>query len=164
VRSFFNLSLWIFTMNRCVSIPLRAPQALSANSKPRALATLVLGTWLATLWLVLLRPSWAVASQEQLPERIPPISRLAKFGVLVITQPPEALLDGRPARLSPGARIRGVNNMLVLSGTLVGLELQVLYTREKPGLVHEGLMSEGLVHEVWVLSPQEMRKLLENPR
>ena len=151
-------------MNRCVSIPLRAPQALSANSKPRALATLVLATWLATLWLVVLRPGLAFASQEQLPERIPPISRLAKFGVLVITQPPEALLDERPARLSPGARIRGPNNMLVLSGTLVGLELQVLYTREKPGLMHEGLPHEGLVHEVWVLSPQEMRKLLENPR
>ena len=154
-------------MNRCVSMPLGAPQTVSANYKPIVLATRVQASWLVTVLLallVLLRPGLAGASQDQLPERTPPISRLAKFGVLVITQPPEALLDGRPARLSPGARIRGANNMLVLSGTLVGLELQVFYTREKPGLIHEGLRSEGLVHEVWVLSPQEMRKLLENPR
>ena len=66
-------------------------------------------------------------------------------GELRIAQPPEALLNGQPARLAPGARLRGVDNMLVLSGALQGQTLVVNYT----------LDTQGGVLDVWLLSPLE---------
>ena len=69
----------------------------------------------------------------------------ARRGVLKITTPPDILLDGKPERLSPGARIRTEANLIVPPHQLIGQELQVNYTRE-------GL---GLVHEVWLLTPVE---------
>ena len=74
-----------------------------------------------------------------------PFPANALRGELVITQPPEVLLNGRPARLSPGARIRGSNNMQQMSGALVGLPLLVHYTLEP----------SGGVHNVWILSTDE---------
>ncbi len=66
-------------------------------------------------------------------------------GALVVTQAPEILLNGQPARLAPGARIRGANNMLQMSGTLTGQRLLVHYTRD----------TVGQVLDVWVLTPAE---------
>ena len=68
---------------------------------------------------------------------------------LVVTQPPIITIDGKPDRLSPGSRIRSLNNMLVLSGSVVGQNLPVVYRRD----------SAGLVHEVWILTPEEYEKL-----
>ncbi len=103
-----------------------------------------LAAWLALLaglaWLPL------AAAQDAL-QRTPPIPQTAKRGVLVVTQPPEVLLDGQPARLSPGARIRGRNNLLQLSASLIGQELTVRYVRDPL----------GLVHEVWILTEAEGR-------
>ena len=69
-------------------------------------------------------------------------------GELVVQQPPEALLNGVPARLSPGARIRGTNNLLVMSGAIAG----------QAYLVHYTLDDQGLVHQVWILSDAELAK------
>ncbi len=66
---------------------------------------------------------------------------------MVVTQPPEIEIDGKPERLSPGARIRDANNMLVLSGSLVGKRYLVNLVREPV----------GLVHEVWILTEAEAR-------
>ena len=52
-------------------------------------------------------------------------------GELVVLQPPEALLNGGPARLAPGARIRGGDNLLVMSGTLSNQRLVVHYTLDQ---------------------------------
>ena len=68
---------------------------------------------------------------------------------LVVTQPPQVTLDGKPDRLSPGARIRGTNNMMMLSGSVIGQTLPVVYRRDPL----------GLVHEVWVLTEDEYRKV-----
>ncbi len=73
-------------------------------------------------------------------------------GTLVVTQPPQVLLDRNPAQLSPGARIRGVNNFLVLSGTIAGQELVVNYVRD----------SNGQIHEVWILSDAEIAQKRPN--
>ena len=73
-------------------------------------------------------------------------------GLLTVTQPPEITLDGNPERLSPGSRIRGLNNMLVLSGSIMGQSLPVVYRRD----------AAGLVHEVWVLTPQEYARFGRN--
>ena len=66
-------------------------------------------------------------------------------GELRVLQPPEAELDGKPARLAPGARIRGENNLLVMSGAVAGQKLVVHYTRDL----------QGLVKDVWVLNAEE---------
>lgn len=72
-----------------------------------------------------------------------------KRGVLVVTAPPEVTINGVADRLSPGSRIRDTHNMLVLSATIVGRPLAVLYRRD----------NSGLLHEVWVLTPQENQQL-----
>ena len=46
-------------------------------------------------------------------------------GALVVGEPPEITLNGRPARLAPGARIRNQANMLQMSGSLTGVRLLV---------------------------------------
>lgn len=66
-------------------------------------------------------------------------------GILQVTQPPTVLLDGRADRLSPGARILGPRNELVLSASIAGERLVVNYTREP----------NGMVHQVWLLNQQE---------
>ncbi len=66
-------------------------------------------------------------------------------GILVVVGAPSITLDGKPDRLSPGARIRDMKNMLVMNGTLIGKTLVVNYTRE----------AAGMVHEVWILTPAE---------
>jgi hypothetical protein len=71
------------------------------------------------------------------------------LGQLVVTAPPQVTIDGKPDRLSPGSRIRDLNNMLVLSGGIVGKTLPVVYRRD----------AAGLVHEAWLLTDEEYRKL-----
>ncbi len=89
--------------------------------------------------------SGGASAQAAEPQRIPPISAKAQRGVLRVVAPPDVLMDGQPARLAPGARIRDRNNLMVVSGALLGQELVVRYTRDPL----------GLVHEVWVLTASE---------
>jgi len=69
-------------------------------------------------------------------------------GALVITSSGEALLNGHPVRLAPGLRIRGQDNMLAMSGSLLGARLLVNYTTDM----------QGLVNNVWILTPAEAAK------
>jgi len=69
-------------------------------------------------------------------------------GALVVGEPPEITLNGKPARLAPGARIRNQANMLEMSGSLTGARL----------LVHYTLDSFELVKDVWILTPAEAAK------
>ena len=70
---------------------------------------------------------------------------------------PTFTVNGQADRFSPGARIRDLNNMLVLSGTLAGKSVYTVYKRD----------TSGLVHEVWLLTPDEYRKVgglnVDNP-
>ena len=68
-------------------------------------------------------------------------------GELVVTNPPEVLLNRQPARLAPGARIRGADNLLVLSGALVGRSAVVHYTYD----------TQGNLLDIWVLNEAERR-------
>jgi hypothetical protein len=69
-------------------------------------------------------------------------------GEVVITQPPELLLNQVPARLAPGARIRGMDNMMLMSGAAANQRMLVHYTRD----LHGHLL------DVWVLTPAEMAR------
>ena len=70
-------------------------------------------------------------------------------GRLTVTAPPQVMLNDKPDRLSPGSRIRGLDNLLILSASVVGQDLPVVYRRD----------AAGLIHEAWVLTPEEYAKL-----
>lgn len=92
----------------------------------------------------------ATAEAEYLPTApaaVRPFPAKALRAALVVTATPNILIDGHPERLSPGARIHGANNMLVLSSALTGQQLLVNFVREP----------QGLVHEVWILTEAEAR-------
>ena len=72
--------------------------------------------------------------------------RQALRGDLVVTQAPDVLVNGQIGRLSPGARIRGDTNLLVMSGSNTG----------QKNLVHHTLTEDGQVKDVWILNPAEM--------
>jgi hypothetical protein len=127
-RLFSSTSLWIDTMNRCNEILARLTLA--------ACAALAAGS------LILPTAAWAQGIQREAPKDV-------VLGKLVVTAPPEIILDGKLDRLSPGSRIRDLNNMLVLSGSVVGKTLPVVYRRD----------AAGLVHEAWILTDEEYGKL-----
>lgn len=110
-------------MNRCI------PPQTASRRAALALCLLALNVW--------------PGAQAQTPSRAFPAQALR--GTLVVLQPPVISLDGTPARLSPGARIRDTANMLVMSGALVNQPLTVNYVLEP----------NGMVHEAWILTPTE---------
>jgi hypothetical protein len=99
---------------------------------------------------LLLLAGSATAFAQSLPPRQFPAQALR--GTMVVLQPPVITMDGAPARLSPGSRIREANNALVLSAALVNRDLTVNYTLEP----------NGLVHVVWILTESEAA--LKRPR
>jgi hypothetical protein len=118
-------------MNRCL-------RSLSNLASPWRAALLT------TAWLVLANSAFA-------QEAVRPFPPAAKRATLQVTYPPDILLNGQAARLSPGARIRGTNNMLVLSASLAGQILLVNYVKD----------AQGMVHEVWVLNATEAQQKRE---
>jgi len=113
-------------MNRCNAFP--------AKPSRRSLLAVVLAT-----------PLLALPAQAWAQSDVRPFPPSAERGVMVVTYPPIVQLNGKPDRLSPGARIRGQNNMLVMSGAVVGQNLLVNFVRNPM----------GELHEVWVLTPAE---------
>jgi len=77
-----------------------------------------------------------------------PFPAKALRGLLQVTTPPLVLLNGQPARLSPGARIKNTSNLIVMSATLVGQQLLVNYVAD----------AQGMLHEVWILTPAEAQQ------
>lgn len=84
-------------------------------------------------------PAWAQVAR-QFPEN-------ALRGIIAFGQPPVIALNGKPTRLAPGSRIRGDNNLLVMSGELI----------DKKAVVHYTLDASGLVRDVWILRTEEAR-------
>ncbi|OYU27807.1 MAG: hypothetical protein CFE41_08625 [Burkholderiales bacterium PBB2] len=67
-------------------------------------------------------------------------------GEFQLVQTPDVLLNGQPARLSPGTRVYGPNNLLQQPASLAGQKLTVHYT----------VAPDGQVLDVWVLNPVEL--------
>ena len=88
--------------------------------------------------IVIAAPAAAQQFQRTFPKE-------ALRGAFMVVAPPEVVLNGLPARLAPGSRIRTQQNMIQLSGELVGLKLLVHYTVD----------TAGLVKDVWILTPEE---------
>ena len=78
----------------------------------------------------------------QVPRLFPPT---ALRGELTGSAPPDVLLNGKPARLAPGARIRNEDNRFEVIGWLAGRKWVVHYTTD-PG---------GQLLDIWILTPSE---------
>jgi hypothetical protein len=87
----------------------------------------------------------ATQAQAQVSRQFAPS---AVRGELQIATPPLALLDGKPVQLAPGARIHGLDNLLMVSAALVGPVWPVRY-------VLDGL---GQIREVWLLRADELQQ------
>jgi len=70
-------------------------------------------------------------------------------GEIAFVDPPEIRLNGEPARLAPGLRLRGPDNLLLVSGTVIG----------QRHLVHYTVDTLGLVKDVWLLRREEAQGL-----
>ena len=66
-------------------------------------------------------------------------------GAIVVSTTSEIKVNGRAAQFAPGVRVRDQNNMIQLTGALVGQKLRVNYTID----------TSGLVKDVWILRPDE---------
>ena len=106
--------------------------------------------WISTLLVSLatLLISTASAQTEAPKPNTRQFPKEAKRGELVVLAAPDIAMDSKPDRLSPGVRIRDINNNLVLSGTLANQKLVVNYLRD----------NTGLVHSVWVLNSEEIKQ------
>jgi hypothetical protein len=110
--------------------------------KSRARVALLALAAFAGLCFVLPRSAAAQGIQRDAPKDV-------VLGRLAVIAPPDVTVDGKPDRLSPGSRIRDLNNLLVLSGSLAGQTVPVVYRRD----------AAGLVHEAWILTPDEYSRL-----
>ena len=96
--------------------------------------------------LILAGMAAAFAAQAQLRS----IPEAAKPGVLRHLQDMIVELDGKPGRLSPGAQIRDAHNRLVLPASIT----QKTVVRYLPD-------ASGTVHQVWILSAEELTQLTQ---
>ena len=97
-------------------------------------------------FLLLAVSSLPAPAQESIHREAP---KDVVLGQMTVVQPPVVQIDGQPDRLAPGSRIRDTRNMIVLSGTLAGQTVPVVYRRD----------AAGLVGDVWLLTPAEYEKL-----
>ena len=66
-------------------------------------------------------------------------------GTIVVGEMPELLVNAKPARLGPGARIRDQANMQPRPAELIGQKFVAHYTVD----------TQGLVKDVWILTAAE---------
>lgn len=95
-------------------------------------------TLLAAFWL-------AGPAAAQVQRHFP---ATALRGSIELHQAPQLVLNGKPARLSAGARIFGQDNLLKMPATLIGQKMAVHYTID----------GQGFVREVWILTEAELAK------
>ena len=117
-------------MNRCKSPRISALAVALAALLVAPAVALHCGNAAAQL----VEPSATQNEAENGGRNFPPGTLRGRF---MIVNAPEIQLDGQPERLSPGARIRSAERMLVMPASITGQNLLVNYTRDAAGLVRE---------------------------
>jgi hypothetical protein len=97
------------------------------------------------LFFLLLFVSGAVAQLRTIPKE-------AQYGEIRHLEAMVVELNGKPAQLSPGAQVRDPDNRLLVPTALT----------QKVGVGYV-LDGGGLVHRVWILSPQELARIPRPP-
>ncbi len=77
-----------------------------------------------------------------------PFPQTALRGSIAFGQTPEVAVNGRAARLAPGSRIRGPDNLIVLPATLTGRQFTVHYVID----------FNGNVGDIWILTADELAR------
>lgn len=129
----FN-SLWMYTMNRCLLVSLALVCGATAQAQDQLSAPLPVNENVQT----------GVPGLRKFPDK-------ALRGTLKVVQAPVILIDGKPERLSPGARIRDTQQRLVMSASITNAELIVNFVRNPT----------GEVHDVWILTEAEARQKIK---
>ena len=88
--------------------------------------------------------AFSAAAPAQVQRAFP---QTALRGEVTFKVAPDIILNKKSARLAPGVRIRGTNNMMVVTGEVTGRTFTVNYTVEP----------SGLVLDVWILRPEEIK-------
>ena len=103
--------------------------------------------WIYTMYRCLIAAvatiTFALPAAAQVQRNFP---QTALRGTIVFGTPPQIQLNGKAAQLAPGARIRGQNNLLEMSGALVGAKATVNFTVD----------TSGAVKDVWLLRTEEI--------
>jgi hypothetical protein len=122
-------------------MPTIEPPLHPASVKPLRLFVQVLAALLLSLLVAL-----AATPAEAQVRRIPEGARLAtlKLGVF-----PDAVLNGKPVKLGPGARIYNQDNIIVVPSSLKDVSNVVAYVTG----------SLGEVVEVWILKDAEYKQI-----
>ena len=90
----------------------------------------------------------ATAQIDEAKANVRLFPKSAERAELVILMTPEVAINGKPDRLSPAVRILDASDKLVLSGSLANQPLAVNYVRD----------NIGLIHQVWILSSEEIKQ------
>ncbi len=128
-------------MLRCVTHPGVSPGS-AGRAAPRAGSA---GALFGALTLATVLLGGAVLPQAAHAQIQRPFPATALRGELRFDQAPAVTLNGQAARLAPGARIRGTDNLLRLSGSLAG----------QTHVVHYTVDAYGLLLDVWLLTDTE---------
>ena len=121
----------------------------SAFASALCLTVLLLGAQAANAQRILPSTgasSSSTSSSDDTPDRLVPIPLRAKRAEITFDGSLDVLVDGKKGRLAPGARIFGADNLLKLSGSLVG-KAKCKYLQED---------GTGLLMSVWILTPREI--------
>ena len=119
-------------MNRCALSPSRR----SPTIRRATLVALLAGACAASIALP--------ASAQQVQRKFPPS---ALRGKIVFVNPPDIELNGDPARMAPGVRIHGFDNMMVVTSAVAGSDNKYVVDFRMEGT--------GLVSEIWLLTKAE---------
>ncbi|HEX3139514.1 MAG TPA: hypothetical protein VHQ87_05650 [Rhizobacter sp.] len=103
--------------------------------------------WIYTMYRCLIAAAttvaFAVPAAAQVQRNFP---QNAMRGTIAFGAPPQIQVNGKTAELAPGSRIRGQDNLLVMSGALVGAKAIVNFTVDQ----------SGVVKDVWILRKEEI--------
>ena len=146
-------------MNRCVSLSLSLTLAVLATANASAQNAQTLGPVESTqakqaaqsnqaaqaAALAALQSSQATVDGQSIQRNFP---QRALRGKIVFGTPPFIQLDGNVTQMAAAYRVHGYNNLVLMSGQLVGVE----------GAVDYALDVNGQVYEVWLLTPAEAAK------
>jgi hypothetical protein len=162
----------MYTMNRWksptllprVAVPLQATLNVKLPA-PKKVAAYAIFYWATALFSINLLVGMPLAAQAQSDAALPVPEQVVNLGAeagrqfpptaqrgrLQVVQGSDVLIDGKPERLSPGARIRGPQNTLVMTGAIMGQELVVNFVRD----------THGNLHQVWLLTALEAKQKMK---
>ncbi|WP_431263790.1 hypothetical protein ACQ859_28395 [Roseateles chitinivorans] len=143
-------------MYRCASPALPRRRSMMATAASTALFALVAAFGgLAAVTVPSTAEAQIVPGHRYFPQR-------ALRGELIVGVAPDVKLNGKAARLAPGARIRNAVDQVATPGSLYDQKVAVLYTTDISGLIMDVwvLNEVELANKSWPTTPDQASKLV----